>query len=392
MKGLRNLVPIQADAEGNAPSVIELLRTGNWHTPWHGDFSFTTEDFQQFVTNFSDGIGLVEGDKQAPVNFGHFMSGEAAGWIKSLVVSEDGQALLGNVEWTDEARDAIRAKKWKYISPEFNPRSWPWEDPEEENRFVNNVLTGAGLTNIPLFKKLKPITASRLADKGVKASEEKPNEEGESMNIADILAKAVQDRTDEEKAYLNDHKAELTEDQTKQLETEAGAEVPAQGQTPAEKTGDGSITNDVQKDENDPEGGKSAPITASALRGMTDAELTKLAADARAGREASDKLARNEATAFVETHIAAGRIKTDQKDATVNMILASTGEARTNLETFIGNLPASPLTASEQGNGGEGESEVTVNEHEKTLAEDFGNTEEEIAEYKKKEAAKAESK
>lgn len=389
MKGLRNLVPITADADGNAPSQIELLRVGDWHTPWHGDFQLTTEDLGQFVANFTSGVGLVEGDKQAPINFGHFMSGEAAGWISSLSVSDDGQALLGNVEWVEEARTAIKAKKWKYISPEFNPRSWPWEDPEEEHHFVNNVLTGAGLTNIPLFKKLKPITASRVAKNGVKADETKPNEEGEDMNLADILAKAVADRTDEEKAFINDHKAELTEDQVKQIEAEEDETPdPVTPAAPAENTPDGSVTNDVQKDEEDPEGGKTAPITASAVRGMTDEQISKLTADAQAGREALTKLERSEATAFVKTHIAAGRIKTDQETATVNMILASKGEARTTLESFISTLPASPLLADEQGNGGDAPAKPGVTKEETEVADSFGNTPEEIAEYKAKQAEK----
>lgn len=371
MKGLRNLVPIAADASGNAPSEIELLRTGNWHTPWHGDFELTTEDLEQFVANFTSGVGLVVGDKEAPINFGHFMSGEAAGWISSLEVRDDGQALIGHVQWIDEAREAIKAKKWKYISPEFNPRSWPWEDSEEEHHFVNNVLTGAALTNIPLFKKLKPITASRLASPGVKADQTKPNEEGESMNLAEILAKAVADRTDEEKAFLEEHKAELTEEQQAQLDGEVETpETPEEPETP----------------ETPAEGG--APVAASAIKGITEAELTQLRADAQAGRAAMAKLEKKEASDFVATHIAAGRIKSDQKDNTVQMILASKGDERTKLESFISSLPVNALLADESGHGGDADEDkpVELTDEEKKLAKAFNNTDEDLAEFKKKES------
>lgn len=367
MKGFVNQVKISADANGNVPDVIELLQTGHWETPWHGEFEITTEDLYEFAAHFSEGIGLVASDKQAPINYGHFQSGEAAGWITSVEVSQDGHSLLGHVDWTDEAREAIKAKKWKYISPEFNPRSWPWEDPEEEYRFVKNVIDGAALTNIPLFKKLKPITASRLPNRGMTADKQ-PNEGEHDMNIADILAKAAADRTDEEKAYLDEHKDELTEEQSTQLADEAK---PAD---PAPKEGEGD----------DP---KPGGVTAS-VNAITETELAQLRADAQAGREAKAELEKTRATALVKEHITAGRIKSDQLNSTVNMLLASKGDARTTLETFLGNLPGNPLMASEEGHGGEGEDNPSANltDDEKKLARAFGNTEDEVAATKKEEA------
>ena len=92
------------------------------------------------------------------------MADKAAGWIKRIRVEavNGTAALMGDVEWTPAAVQAIKDGEWRYLSPEFNPRGYPWEDPEQEFTFVDNVLTGAALTNIPLFKKLKPITASRI--------------------------------------------------------------------------------------------------------------------------------------------------------------------------------------------------------------------------------------
>lgn len=375
MKGFVNPVRIKADSEGNAPQTIELLRTGTWSTPWHGDFTITREDLLEFVANADQGIGLVAADPKIPLNYGHAAYDKAAGWIPRLYVSDDGEALLGDPEWTPAATEAIKAKEWKYISPEFNPRSWPWEDPEEEHRFVNNVLTGAALTNIPLFKKLKPITASRLPG-GVKASEEKPNDEGESMTIEEILAKAAADRTDEEKAFLNDHKAELTEDQLKQLtdEDEADDPAPASEEAPAEE-------------EAAPEGG--APVEASALKGITEAELAQLRADAQAGREAKAELEKTKTEALVDRHISAGRIKSGERDKTVQMLLASKGEARTQLEAFIESLAPNALLANEQGHAGEpADEDVEITDDEKKLAAAFGNTEDELKSTKKAEAGK----
>jgi len=371
VKGFRNLVALEADANGNAPATIELLRVGDWHTPWHGDFEITADDLTRFVSNFEAGVGLVEADKQAPINFGHFGSGEAAGWITRVEATEDGQVLTGHVEWTEDAAQAIKAKKWKYISPEFNPRAWPWEDPEEEFHFVNNVITAAALTNIPLFKRLKPITASRLAPKeqGVKA--DTSNQEGDHMTLVldEVRVKEVTDLTDEEKTFLEESKAELTAEEL----TKFGIEADAEGD------------EEEEEEEEKPAAG-GAPIDASAINAVTPEELAQLRADAKAGQEARQILAEREARDFVKTHIAAGRVKSDQLDNTVKMLLASKGSERNGLEAFIAGLPENKLLASEQGDAGKGAAEPTISDEEKALAESFGNTPEEIEEYKKSQA------
>ena len=125
--------------------------------------------------------------------------------------SEDGTALLGDPDWTPAAKQAIKDGEWKYISPEFNPSSYPWEDPEQEYHFVNNVITGAALTNIPLFKKLKPIRPP-VSPTGVEASATgtSDNSKGDNMKLEEIRAKEVADLNDEEKTFLAEHKAELT--------------------------------------------------------------------------------------------------------------------------------------------------------------------------------------
>lgn len=368
MKGFVNPVRIKADKNGDAPKTIELLRTGSWHTPWHGVLTITTEDLAQFVENAGNGVGLVASDPKIPLNYGHQSYDKAAGWMASVYLSDDGEALLGDPDWTPAAREAIAAGEWKYISPEFNPRSWPWEDPEEEHHFVNNALTGAALTNIPLFKKLKPIIASRVT-RPVQA--DTSNQEGDHMNIEDMRAKALADLTDEEKTFIDEHKAELTdEERTKfELTADVGDDAGRAGDSADDSAAGG------------------APVTAS-VKGITEAELATLRADAQAGREAKAELDKSRAGAFVDQHISAGRIKSDHKDATVEMILPSKGEARTQLEGFISALPTSALLADEKGHGkGAEEDEVELTPEELALAEDFGNDVEAVKAHKKKELA-----
>ena len=72
----------------------------------------------------------------------------ASGWIKDLRVAADG-AIEGRVEWTPEGAAAIKAKKWKYISPDFSaPRG------------AIRRISGAGLTNRPALVQA-PLTADQ---------------------------------------------------------------------------------------------------------------------------------------------------------------------------------------------------------------------------------------
>lgn len=362
IKAFHNLVKISADSQGNAPKTIELLRTGTWNTPWHGEFEITPDDIQQFIINADQGVGLVEADPKIPLNYGHRSSDKAAGWMPKLYASEDGNALLADPEWTPTAEQAIKDGEWSYISPEFNPRSYPWEDPEQEYNFVSNVITGAALTNIPLFKKLKPITASRLPNKKVKASAagDSDKSKGEHMTLEEIRAKQVADLTNEEKSFLEEHKAELTAEELTAFGLEATDDDAAKAAAEKEAA-DKAAAEEAAKAEADAKAAEeaqaaeeAAKIEASAKPVTIDASrLAKLEADAAAGREAQQKLAQSEASEFASARIKAGQIKSGQKADLVKILLASRGDERKTLETFLESLPVNKLIADgEIGDGG----------------------------------------
>jgi Mu-like prophage I protein len=156
-KAVRQLIKIEADAQGSyaVPARIHLMSAGKWQTPYHGNFEMTPGDLSQMVANFNDGVGLVDESKRAPINYGHDQGGKAAGWINNLAL--EGDELWGDIEWTPAARQAMIDGEWRYISPEWNPRSVPWQNPQVDGEEVDNVFNGAALTNIPLFTKLKPL-------------------------------------------------------------------------------------------------------------------------------------------------------------------------------------------------------------------------------------------
>ncbi|BBE45499.1 MULTISPECIES: phage protease [Rhodococcus] len=357
-KGFHNLVKIKADSTGQAPKTIELLRTGEWHTPWHGDFEITKQDLQQFAANVQAGVGLVADDPKVPLNYGHASYDKAAGWISHVYVSDDGEALLGDPDWTPAAEEAIKAGEWRYLSPEFNPRDWPWEDPEEEYHFVNNVLTGAALTNIPLFKKLKPITASRIKpEKAIRASaagDGNKHNQGEPMDLKEIRAKQVADLTEEEKTFLSENKADLTAEELKTFGLEE-AEDEAANADAAKEAADKEAAEQAEADAKAAaEQTEKDKIEASRNGGVsiTADRLAKLEADAQAGREARQQLDQRDAEDIVDRSIKAGQIKSGDKARWTKQLLASRGDDRKELETLLAGLPKNEIDGKEIGDQG----------------------------------------
>lgn len=355
-------IKIQADASGNVPTVINLLKVGEWHTPWHGDFKLTGDDLRMMAMHFTEGVGLVVDDPEAPVNYFHEGEKIAAGWIKTVFVDIiDGvESLMGNVEWTPAGKQKILDKELKYLSSEFNPPGFPWEDPEQEFKFVENVITGAALTNIPLFKKNKPVMASRVPPKQKKADAtpqavEKHNE-GDHMKLEEIRAKQVADLTAEEKAFLVDNKADLTAEELKTFELEDTTDADAKAE--ADKEAADKAAADEAKATADTEAAEAARVAAEGVEAsakpvsITASQLAKLEADATAGREALQKLAKAEASAIVSASVNAGQIKSGDAAKWTDQLLASSGAGREQLETLLKGLPVNKELGEELGDAG----------------------------------------
>ncbi len=72
----------------------------------------------------------------------------AAGWIKELEARDDG--LWARVDWTQQARDYLEKKEYRYFSPVLRL------DPETRRPLA---LLHMGLTNVPAIKHLPPLVA-----------------------------------------------------------------------------------------------------------------------------------------------------------------------------------------------------------------------------------------
>lgn len=318
---LIRLTKIEADENGNLPTTLQLLHVGSWNTPWHGDFEITKADIDEFVENNRNGVGLpAEANSRIQINYNHKSYEKGAGWVGNIRAEyvDSVYSLVGDPEYTPAAKKAIADGEYAYVSPEFNPRALPWEDPEEEWRMVANVITGVALCNNPLFKKLKKVSASERPDSNKPSKGEPMSLKLEEVRILEASAITADHRT-----FLEEHKSELSADELAKFDIKAD-EKPA----PVNVEGDAK------------------PVTIDA------SELASLKAAAQQGVEAAQELAQTKASSFAAARIEAGQVKSDQKDSLTKILLASSAEARTELESFLSGLPVNGSIGTELGDGG----------------------------------------
>lgn len=338
MKTIASYIEVQASEAANVPEEIEILRpTTLKGLPNHPDITVTEADLDEYVANNKRGVRkgvYVDVEHGTDPKYGK----RSFGWADSLFVKagEDGiKSLWAKIDWTRSGTELVADKAFKFISPAFFPRGYV--DPEGKFRGkINNVLKAITLTNAPLFKDLKPITASdnmlsftqRLLEPIVYASEEES-----LMKLEDVRGLKPSELTDEHKTFLKDHKDELTDEERKTHFPEAKKEEKKE---------------EVKKEEVKKEVQANDGVLISA------SELAALKSAAAEGVLANEKLRRTEATSFLNTHVKRGAIKADQVESAVGLILASEDGAD-GLKSFIEALPDNKLvTAGEIGSNEKG--------------------------------------
>jgi phage I-like protein len=109
------------------------------------------DSLKAMVTAFtSRGVDLVIDYEHQSLNGDR---APAAGWIKHLEARADG--LWARVEWTDQAREYLANREYRYFSPVLRL------DPESRKPLV---LMHLGLTNVPAIKSLPPLVAKAGSD------------------------------------------------------------------------------------------------------------------------------------------------------------------------------------------------------------------------------------
>lgn len=355
---------------GEMPKEIQVLPVGEWSHPVYGPIKITREDVSEFKENFDKGLR-----RDIPITEGHesFDEKPAVGWFVELI-DRGANGLFATVEWTSKGKTLLAEKAYKYFSPEFYSE---YEDPETR-AIYENVLVGGALTNKPYFKELEAVVLSeQIIKKQLNFSD---------MDLQAILAKKVEDLSQEEKNFLRENKGQLNDEQlasfgsvfedekpNEEKPAETPEEKPEEEETPAEKSAEAPVETiaeaptetpaeetpaeaPVETPAGDPVNASEFKMNEKGMVEMTPAQAKALATKANAGYEASEKLRKAEVKTFSDKLIfsaqnAKGKILPKHEQKVFSFMLGLTEAQRKTFAEIVDSIPNNGQMFSEQGSG-----------------------------------------
>ncbi len=204
-------ITLSESSDSKVPPKVQVMRCGTFSHPEYGKFEIKKEHLLAMKHNFE---GKVRGVDLA-IDYAHESEKVAAGWIKSVELSEDGQELWLNVEWTPKGEKVLSDKEFRYLSADFT-----FDFIHNETKKSHGpTLFGAGLTNRPVIKNMKPV---------IELMETENNNGGYDMDPKDQEIQGLKDK-------LNDQEAQMGEMQKKLAEYEAAAKKAEEEKALSEK-------------------------------------------------------------------------------------------------------------------------------------------------------------
>lgn len=139
---------------------IQIAKLGVYHHPKFGSGEVTSKDVAEIVRNFNADKNALAIDYEHQTFSEPPVPAPASGWIHGLI-DKGAEGLWAEVQWTERAREAIRAKEYAFISPVlfFNSRDRVTGQP------IGTMLAPPALTNMPFFDGMAPVQM-RLWQKG----------------------------------------------------------------------------------------------------------------------------------------------------------------------------------------------------------------------------------
>jgi hypothetical protein len=351
-------------SEGKPPEEIQVLPVGEWDHPAYGKFKIDERDLEEFVENFSAGVR-----NDIPITEGHAMPGEekpAVGWFTKLI-NRGSDGLWAAVEWTEQGKELLRQKAYKYFSPEFYEK---YEDPETREIF-RNVLVGGALTNSPYFKELAAVILSENII--INPSND------DMFKLEDIVQKAASELVQEEQDFLREHKDELSAEDRKKFAEVLGDDTSADnGGTGAggDSTGDGAPGGEGDSTGGDGNGGQPHQAREPHQPGMvtmSEAELKALQDKANKGADAERQVREMKFSSEVQGWIfndqtKKGRLATKSKDKVVSFMMTLNENQLVKFREIMGELPE-VMTFEEIGDGHTPEEPDAVREFNEKVTE-----------------------
>lgn len=154
-------------------SKVLVAIIGKWEGHSEGSFEVNTSVIEEMYTNFNNQDIDTVCDYEHQTLTGQ--TAPASGWIKSLSIEDE--KLFAHVDWTDKAKEMIKDKEYKYVSPVYQRGSTD----SKTNKKLGWTLHSLSLTNRPFLEELGEVVANSSK---VTISLKKANEELKIENIA----------------------------------------------------------------------------------------------------------------------------------------------------------------------------------------------------------------
>lgn len=146
---------------GEVPKEIQVIPHGYHDTP-KGPFICDEESVALVINDFADQINDMVIDYEHQTLHGD--EAPAAGWIKKGGLIDKGKdGIWAVVEWTDRAKEYIKNKEYRYVSPVFLKRL-------SDNKVIK--LVNVALTNQPNIDGMVPIINKGIVEALTNTKEE----------------------------------------------------------------------------------------------------------------------------------------------------------------------------------------------------------------------------
>lgn len=187
-------VELAATADGQPTrSRIHVAQLGTYNDRRYGRFAIDQRRVDNWKRLLAEHFnGRVPIDRDHSTDKGG--SSEAWGWITSL--QQDGQDIMADVEWTPAGEQAIREKRYLYISPTFVE-----ELRDQEGKSLGPALLRAALTNTPFLHRMPaislsgPVLAAQVDDDHQLETKRDPSAGDEHHNVKCPKCDTVQSAT-----------------------------------------------------------------------------------------------------------------------------------------------------------------------------------------------------
>lgn len=332
---------LNSEIPADVPDWVMVARVGNWSGHPAGPERVTADLLHSALDYFDRHYHALGTDLVIDYHHGSVLAvgkgqkAPAAGWIDRLELRADGAELWGHVKlWTTEARNAITAREYRYLSPTLR---WNRPDPVT-GAPVPLALPSVALTNTPFMTALEGLNESSATDGG--AAMGNSNRGGRTMPILNQLAEALNQSAEQVASALG-LKSQEDKDVAEVINAMPGriAELEAAAGRPAS---DGVLNALGCQADADETAVKAAVLRLKAPGAGMDAVKAALGLDA--STQQADMLnaiaaleqthRKSEAQALVDGAIEAGKIPPANKDFWLNAAQADPAAAKAAVESL----------------------------------------------------------